>query len=190
MIPEWLSLIDVAYVAVALLFALGGLQRGFASQVAHVITFLAVGAILFFAYPSIFSYIGRLFRNLNETYMMWLILAGLAVLTIVFFIFLSKLLSNVLKTQISDRSDRIYGFTLGFIRGALVALFVMIFMVILGPPKTYDTFRMKSSVGQLVCYEMVPRIQPHMTRALLEERVDKLREALIYQEEAGVVEIN
>jgi len=188
MIPEWLSLIDVAYVAVALLFALGGLQRGFASQVAHVITFLVVGAALFFAYPSIFSYMGRLFRNLNETYMMWLILAGLAVLTLVFFIFLNKLLANVLKTQISDRSDRTYGFILGFVRGLLVALFVMVFMVILGPPKTYDTLRVKSYVGRLVCYEMVPRIQPHMTRAVLEERVEKLREALIYQEEAGLPE--
>jgi len=188
MIPEWLSLIDVAFVAVALLFALGGLQRGFAGQVAHVITFLALGAALFFAYPAIFSYLGRLFRNLNETHMMWLILAGLAGLAIVFFIFVNKLLANILKTQISDRSDRVYGFTLGFVRGALVALFAMVFLVILGPPKFYDSFRMKSHVGKLVCYEMVPRIQPHMTRSVLEERVNKLREALIYQEEAGVLE--
>lgn len=188
MIPEWLSLIDVAYVAATLLFAMGGLQRGFAGQVAHVITFLAMGAVLFFAYPHIFSYMGRLFRNMNETVMMWLILAGLAVLMIVFFIFLSKVLANLLKTQISDRSDRVYGFILGFIRGALVTVFIMIFMVILGTPKVYDSFRTKSHVGKLVCYEMVPRIQPHMTRAVLEDRVDKLRDALIYQEEAGVVE--
>ena len=108
---------------IALLFALGGLQKGFASQVAHIITFVALGVFLFFAYPSIYTHMGRLFRNLNETYMMWLILAGLAVLAIVFFIYLNKLLANVLKTQISDRADRVYGFTLGFVRGALVALF-------------------------------------------------------------------
>jgi len=186
MIPEWLSLIDVAYVAVALLFALGGLQKGFAGQVAHVVTFLALGAALFFAYPAIFSYLGRLFRNLNETYMMWLILAGLAALAIVFFILLSKLLANVLKTQISDRSDRVYGFSLGFVHGGLVALFAMVFLVILGSPEVYDRLRMKSHVGKLVCYEMVPRIQPHMTKAVLEDRVNQLREALIYQEEAGL----
>jgi len=188
MIPEWLSLIDVAYVAVALLFALGGFQNGFAGQVAHIITFVALGVFLFFAYPPIFSYLGRVFRNLPDTYMMWLILAGLAVLTIVFFILVSKLLANVLKTQISDRSDRTYGFALGFIRGAMVTLVIMIFLVILGTPKFFDTFSQKSRVGKLVCYELVPRIQPHMTRAVLEERVDQLREALIHQEEAGVVE--
>ncbi len=186
-IPDWLSMIDVAYVAVALLFALGGLQKGFAGQVAHVITFLALGTALFFAYPAIYSYLGRLFRNLNETYMMWLILAGLAVLAIVFFVFVSKLLANVLKTQISDKSDRVYGFALGFVRGALVALFVMVFLVILGPPKFYDSLRMKSRVGKLVCYEMVPRIQPHLNKSTVNENFDKMREALIYQEEAGVL---
>jgi hypothetical protein len=43
-------------------------------------------------------------------------------------------------------------------------------------------------VGKLVCYQLVPRIQPHMTRAVLEERVNKLRDALIYQEDAGMLE--
>ncbi len=188
MIPDWLSLIDVAYVAVALLFALGGFQKGFAGQVAHVITFVALGAFLFFAYPAIFSYLGRLFRNLNETYMMWLILAGLAVLAIVFFIFVSKLLANVLKTQISDRSDRAYGFILGLVRGVLVTLFAMVFLVILGPPKFYDSFHTKSYVGKLVCYEIVPRIQPRLNESTVGEGFDKMREALIYQEEAGVLE--
>lgn len=189
MIPSWLSLIDIAFVAAALLFGLGGFQKGFAGQVAHVITSVALAIFLFFAYPSIFSYFGRIFRNLNETYIMWLILAGLAALTVVFFLFVNKLLANILKTQISDRSDRAYGFSLGFIRGILVAGFIMIFLVILDSSgKTYDKFRAKSRVGKLVCYQLVPRIQPHMTRAVLEERVNKLRDALIYQEDAGMLE--
>jgi uncharacterized membrane protein required for colicin V production len=188
MIPEWLSLIDIAYIAAALLFALGGLQKGFASQVAHIITFVTLGAVLFFAYPSIYTYMGRLFRNLNETYMMWLILAGLAVLTIVFFIYITKLLANVLKMQISDRTDRVYGFILGFIRGALVALFVLLFIVILGSEKFYAVLSEKSRIGQLVCYEMVPRIQPHLNRESVGGGFDRMREALIYQEEAGLPE--
>lgn len=188
MIPAWLSLIDVAYVAVALLFALGGLQKGFASQVAHIITFVALGVFLFFAYPSIYTYLGRLFRNLNEIYMMWLILAGLAVLTVVFFIYLSKLLANLLKMQISDRTDRIYGFSLGFIRGALMALFAMLFLVILGSEKFYTVLSEKSHVGRLVCYEMAPRIQPHLNKDSVGDGFDRMREALIYQEEAGLPE--
>ncbi|MCF7818217.1 MAG: CvpA family protein [Kiritimatiellales bacterium] len=188
MIPQWLSLIDVAFVGVAVLFALAGYQKGFAGQVAHILTFVVLGITLFFFYPAVFSYMGRLFRSLDETYMMWLILAGLGVLAILFFKLVSKLLANVMKMQITDKADRNYGFVLGLIRGALLALFAMIFLVILGPPKFYDAFRMKSRVGKLVCYEMVPSIQPHMTRGMLEERVDKLKEALIYQKEGGKLE--
>ncbi len=188
MVPDWISLIDIAFLGVALLFGMGGFQKGFAGQVAHIITFLALGTALFFAYPALFRYFGRLFRNLNETYMMWLLLAGLVVLAVVFFVFISKLLANMLKTQISDRSDRAYGFALGFIRGVLVALFLMIFLVILGPPKFHDAFGAKSRVGKLVCHELVPRIQPHVTPSALGEQVDKLRETLIHQEDAGMVE--
>lgn len=188
MVPDWISLIDIAFLGVALLFGLGGFQKGFAEQVAHIITFLVLGIALFFAYPALFGYFGRLFRDLNETYMMWLILAGLVVLAIVFFVFISKLLANVLKTQISDRSDRAYGFSLGFIRGALVALFLMIFLVILGPSKYHDALGAKSKIGQWVCYELVPRIQPHVTPAALGEQVDKLRETLFHQEDAGMIE--
>lgn len=186
MIPQWLSLIDVAFVAVALLFALGGLQRGFAAQVAHITTFLALGIALFFAYPAIFSFLDRLFHNLNETYMMWLILAGLVVLAVIFFMFTTKLLANVLKTQISDRSDRFYGFALGFVRGALLALFAMIFLVILDLGKFSEAFSEKSHIGQLVCYELAPRIQPRLNKESVGDGFDKMREALIYQEEAGL----
>ncbi len=189
MIPDWLSFVDIAYVAVALLFAMGGFQKGFAGQVAHILTIVAMGLFLFFAYPRIFSYLGREFRNLNETHMVWLILVGLAVLTVLFFVYVSKLLANVLKTQISDRSDRAYGFTLGLIRGGLLTLLAMVFLVILGPPKFDETFGRKSYVGKLVCYELVPRIQPRLNKSTVGESFDKMRKGLLYQDEAGVVEL-
>jgi uncharacterized membrane protein required for colicin V production len=188
MIPDWLSLVDIAYVAGVVLFGMSGFHKGFSGQVAHFLTTIALAAFLFFAYPSIYSYFGRIFRNLNETYMMWLILAGVAVLTLMVFLWVSKVVEKVLKTQISERSDRFYGTSLGLLRGALVALLIMVFLVMLGPPHIYDKFRSKSQVGKLVCYELVPRIQPHLTRSDLEERVDKLKEALLHQEEAGVLE--
>jgi uncharacterized membrane protein required for colicin V production len=95
MMPGWLSLIDVAFVAVALLFALGGLQKGFASQVAHIVALTGLGVALLLAYPAVFNFLGGLFRNLNETYMTWMLLAGLVVLTILFFMFITKLLAGV-----------------------------------------------------------------------------------------------
>jgi len=188
MLPDWLSFIDITYAGVVVLFGMAGLQKGFAGQVAHFITTLALAAFLFFAYPTIFKYFGQVFRNLDDTYMMWLILAGVAVLVLAFFLFISKILAGFLKTKISARSDRAFGLMLGTVRGALVALLAMSFLVMLGPAEVYNKFRAKSYVGTLVCYELVPRVQPHLTRSILEERVDQLREALIDQEEAGVLE--
>lgn len=183
MIPDWLSLVDIAYVVVALLFAMEGFQRGFAGQVAHVLTFLVMGLFLFFAYPRIFTHFDRLFHSPNETHMAWLILAGVVVLSILFFIFVSKLLAKVLKTKISDRSDRAYGFTLGFIRGGLLALFAMIFLVILGPAVFHKTLSEKSYVGRFVC-ELAPSIQPRLNKSTLGESYHKVLETLIHQEEA------
>ena len=188
MIPEWLSFVDVAFLGVALLFAWGGFQKGFAGQVAHILTSLIMGGLLFFAYPAIYNYLSRVFRNLEEAYLMWLLLIGLAALAFGVFVLSSKMLASLLKTQISDRSDHAYGFVLGFIRGALVALFAMIFIVMLGPPRFYDSFRVKSYIGKQVCYNLVPRIQPHLNRATLEEKAQEWKQKLLEQQEAGVLE--
>ena len=188
MLPNWLSFIDVAFVGVALLFAWGGYQKGFAEQVAHILTFVIMGIVLFFGYPALFSYFGRVFRNLPDTYLMWLLFAGLLALAIGIFVLISKLLAGLMKTQISERADAVYGFILGLTRGSLVGLFAMIFLVILGPVGIYDTVRIKSYVGKTVCYELVPRIQPHLTRAVLEEKVQGLKDKLMEQEDAGMLE--
>lgn len=188
MIPYWVSFVDVAFLGVALLFAWGGFQKGFAGQVAHILTFLIMGGVLFFAYPAIYSYLSRVFRNLEEAYLMWLLLVGLAVVAVGVYVMCSKMLASLLKTQISDRSDHVYGFMLGFIRGTLAALFAMIFIVMLGPPRFYDSFRAKSYIGRQVCYNLVPRIQPHLNRATLEEKVKDWKLKLMEQEEAGVLD--
>ncbi len=188
MIPDWLSWIDVAYAGVALLFAWGGYQKGFAGQVAHILTFLVSGILLFFAYPAIFEYLGRIFRNFSQIYIMWLIMAVLLIVTIGIFLLFTKLLARLLKTQISDGSDAVYGFILGFIRGLLAALFGMIFLVMFDSSgKTYDNFKSKSYVGKLVCHEIVPRIQPRLAPAL-ERNIQELKDKLMEQKEAGVLE--
>ncbi|VGO21691.1 CvpA family protein [Pontiella sulfatireligans] len=185
MLPDWVSYVDVGFAAVALLFAWSGWQKGFAGQVAHILTFVIMGGLLFFAYPAIFSYLGRALRNVNETYLMWLILGAMAALALAVFLVLSKMLQSLLKAQISDQSDKAYGFSLGLVRGILVALFAMVFLVILGPPRIYEGFSGQSKVGRMVCHDIVPRIQPHLTRAVLEGKAQQLRDKLMEQEEAG-----
>ena len=188
MLPDWLSWIDVVYVGIALMFAWGGFQKGFAAQVAHILTFLVSGVLLFFAYPALFEYFGRVFRNLDQIYMMWLILAVLLLAAIGIFLLFTKLLARLLKTQITDGSDAIYGLLLGLLRGLLAALFGMILMVMLDSSgKTYDACKSKSYVGKLVCRELVPRIQPRLAPAL-ERNIQQLKDKLMEQKEAGMLE--
>ena len=187
--PSWLSLVDVGFLAVALLFAWGGCQKGFAGQIAHILTFFIMGVFLFFGYPALFSYLRGLLRGAEETYLMWLILAATFALGVGVFVLTTKLLAGVVKAQITERADHVWGFVLGFVRGLLLALFgVMLLVMLDASGRVYDKFRAKSHVGRMVCYEVVPRVQPHLTRAVLEEKTREWKDFLLEQEEAGVLE--
>jgi uncharacterized membrane protein required for colicin V production len=187
MMPNWLSWIDVGYLIVVLMFAWGGAQRGFAAQLAHVLTFFASAVLLFFAYPFLFTYFGGVFRRLEETYLMWLLLITLLILGIALFIVFSKMLASLLKLQITDRGDRGWGFFFGLFRGALTVLVATIILVMVDRTGgSYDRLRTKSHVGKLVCYKIVPRIQPRLT-ALYENKISDWKSELLRREEAGDV---
>lgn len=187
MIPNWLSLIDVCVVVAVLLFAWGGSQKGFAAQVSHIITFFAMGVVLFFVYPSVFRFLGRVLRGVEDTYIMWLLLAGVVGVAILVFVLVSKLLAGAMQTQISNVADAFWGFVLGLFRGFLVVLIVMVFLVMLdGSRKLYESFREKSYFGRIVCYDMIPRIQPHVSKAVIQEKTNELKQKLLQQEEAGL----
>lgn len=185
MIPIWLSWVDVGFVVVVVLFAWGGFQKGFAAQLAHVLTFLATGMLLFFAYPFLFTYFGGIFRNLEEAYLMWMLLITLFVLGIALFILFSKLLAGLVKMQMSDLADTGWGCFFGLFRGLLIGLTGMILLVMLDRSGlTYDRFRMKSQVGKVVCYHIVPNIQPRLT-TLYEDKIGDWKSTLLQREEAA-----
>lgn len=187
--PDWLSYLDVAFVAVVAWFAWRGAERGFAGQIAPLITFAVVAVLMFFAYPHVFNLLDRSFRKVEEIYFMWLILAGLFLLALGVFSLISKLLAGVMQAKVSVAADRGWGATLGLFRGVLTTVIVMMLMVMLEPrARAYDGFRIKSHVGKLVCYELVPRVQPHLSRTVLENRTRSWRNALMDREEAGRLE--
>ena len=186
MVPGWFSFVDLAFLGVALLLAVGGFQRGLAAQVVHVATFVVMGLLLYFTYPPVFSFLERLFPDVDPAYLMWALFFGLLLLAIGCFSLIGKLLAKSLKVRVSPGSDHVYGFALGFARGALMALLGMVFLVILGPPEFRECFRAKSQVGKLVCNQMVPHIQPRIPRAKV-EGISRVKSALLYQEEAGVL---
>lgn len=184
MIPEWFSWIDVVFVLVVLLSALGGFQKGFAGQIAQLSTFILFGILLFFAYPNIYHHMVLRFHDLDQAYVSWLILLGMAVLSLLFFILTNRALAKMFKSQISSRSDHSYGFLLGFIRGVLFALFAMILLVILGPSELANTMRAKSVAGKFVSRKLVPCVQPHLNRSTLNADFEKMRSSLFHQEDA------
>ncbi len=173
--PGWLSFIDVAFVIVVVLFAWGGFQKGFAGQIAHIATALVLGGLLFFAYPHVLGFLGRVFRSIDETYLMWVLVIGLLVLSVFVFILMSKLFASLLKAHLSERSDHVYGLILGTIRGALTALLFMIILMMLGSPRIEDAFRDKSYTGTFVARELVPRIRPHVSRRVWTENEEKIK---------------
>lgn len=185
MIPNWLSLIDILYVVIIFLCAWNGFNKGFSGQAAYVLTAVLCGILLFFAYPVLFSYFGRVFRGLEEAYLMWLLLIGLGAVSIGLFTLFSKITAKLIKTQMSDGLDAGWGLVFGFFNGMLVTLMVMILIVMLDRSgKTYDLMRTKSQVGKLVCYELLPRIQPRLT-TLYENKVRDWKAQLMEREEAG-----
>ena len=126
------------------------------------------------------------FRSIDDAMLMWLLLVGVAALAVGVFALFSKLLSKLLEMQISPRSDTAYGFVLGLVRGTFTALFIMVFLVMLGPPKCYESFRAKSYVGTMVCEELVPVIQPNFKKLALESKMQGAKDKLLEQEDAGV----
>ncbi|MEI6891626.1 MAG: CvpA family protein [Pontiella sp.] len=182
--PSGLSFVDIVVLIVIILFAWGGFQRGFAAQVASILTALCSGLFLFFAYPLLFNYFGTIFRGVEKTYLMWIILATLVILGIALYVLVSKLLAGLLVKRFSERSDGMWGLILGFIRGTLIVLLMMILMVMLDRSGTiYDKFNVKSYAGRFVCFEMVPHIQPRFT-ALYEGKIPEWKADLLQREEA------
>ena len=161
-------------------------QKGFAGQMAPILTFLIMAPILYFAYPAIYEALGNLFREVDEGMLMWLLLVGVVALAIGVFALFSKLLAKLLEVQVSPRSDTAYGLVLGLVRGTFTALFVMIFLVMVGPPKFYESFSAKSYVGTLVCEELVPVIQPNFKKIVHSGKMRGAKDKLLEQEDAGV----
>ena len=188
MIPDWFSFVDFAFVVAVLLFAWGGFQKGFAAQIAHILTFLVLVVLLVFAYPYAYTFLGRAFRSLDETFIMWILIVILAAAAVGLFIVFSKMLANLLKKQISEGSDHVFGFLMGAVRGTLTALLVMIFLVMLGPQRIEDSFTEKAYTGKFVCNELVMRIRPRLSRPLVQEKTGEWRDWLLGQEEAGELE--
>lgn len=180
-----ISLIDVAFVCVVLLFAWAGCQKGFAAQVAPILTLAAFGGILFFIYPPVFDFLKGLLYTLSDTSVMWIILGLVLILAGFLFVSSNKLFARILKAKVTNGADRAWGLCLGLIRGMLVALLVLILFIMVGPRNQHEILPGKSYVGNMVYHRLVPRIQPHFEPSEVGDKIDLLRNKLLEQEDAG-----
>lgn len=177
MIPVWFSFIDVAFVMAVILFAWGGYQKGFAAQVAHILAFIILGGLLLFAYPHIQGFlITRI--HVNETLIMWGLVALLIGLSVVAFLLISKLLVSMLKPQVTESTDQTFGLLLGMVRGALAALLFMIFLTMLGPQGVVNKMCEKSYTGRFVVYRVVPQIQRYRNSPIVTEGIQKVEDRI------------
>ena len=186
MLPYSISLIDVIAACVVLLFAWAGCQKGFAGQVAPVLTLAVFGGVLFYAYPHIFSYFEDLFHKMSDAYVMWAILAVVGILMAGLFILFNKVFVKILKAQVTERTDSVYGFMLGLIRGVLFTLLAFVLIVMVGPRDYHEQLTERSHVGRLVCQRLVPHIQPHMTKSEVVRNIDRLRNTLLEQDDPTI----
>jgi len=183
-----ISLIDVIAVCMVLLFAWAGCQKGFAAQMAPVLTLAVFGGTLFYAYPHMFRYFEDLFHKMSDAYVMWGILVVLAVLMAGLFIVSSRLFAKIIRARVTSRTDRFCGFLLGLMRGVLFTLLGLVLVVMVGPRDYHEQLTEKSHVGRLVCQRLVPHIQPHLTAPEVERNIDRLRSKLLEQDDpaAGI----
>jgi uncharacterized membrane protein required for colicin V production len=180
-----MSYVDAILMVVCLLFALGGFQKGFAGQIAQLTTFVCAMIGLFFFYPFLFSLARDSFTRVDDTYLMWVLLAVFLLVALIIYIGVTRLMAMAIKSQITESSDRALGMLLGMFRGIFIIVFVMMFSVMLGPVRCYEEVRGRSGIGRFVCDEMVPRVQPHMTRANFRAKLLRVRSGLRNTKEHG-----
>jgi uncharacterized membrane protein required for colicin V production len=123
----------------------------------------------------------------NQTLLIWILVILLTVAAFFFFIFTNKLLVKVLKFQISDKADHVYGVLLGLLRGVILVLFALSLVVILGPKGTREKVEKKSRVGQFVCQRIVHHVQPYLTPSFFEKGVEDLKKK-VKRKELDLVE--
>lgn len=188
MIPEWMSLIDLSFVVLVLLFGMSGFQQGYARQLVHVFSYLLGMVFLLFLYPLLFNFVSYSCPGCSETYLIWAMLLGMIFVGIGVFMLVVRLMARRFKAEASGGKDRSMGFLFGMIRGGLLLLFVLMYAAILGSRESRDVMAGKSVVGEVVCEVLAPQAQPRMEKGSISEWGERIQRRLLEREEAGVLE--
>ena len=169
MVSEWLNMIDIIFILIIGFSSMGGFQQGFSMQIAQVISFLTFVTLLFFSYSPIFDYVQTQFGNLHDSYISWLVMFALALLSFILFYIITTILAGKVFADISSSADHLWGLMFGLVRGVLVAVITVILLTIVGPSEIKNVIQNRSQIGSFIERELVPYVQPHLNNKSMKE---------------------
>ena len=184
MMHTWLNWVDIIGFLIVLFSSMGGYQSGFAKIVAQLVSFITFVFCLFFVYPPLHEYVREVYSWLGESYLVWALLLSIVLFSYLLFSLSTRLLIHLLKRQVSERTDRIYGATLGFCRGILLLFSVLVFLAMVGPKNLRKLMKEDSHMGRFVIMKAVPYIQPYLSEETIGDEIRKLQDRLMVRPDA------
>jgi uncharacterized membrane protein required for colicin V production len=174
--PEQLYTIDILFAALVLLFVFEGIKHGLSSELAHVVTLIALLAGFCFFYPQLTQLASDHWQTLPPSAVQIAVSALMLLAAVLLFVLLRALFKQLLKNKLGEAADKIAGGLAGALRGALVGLVVLVGLSLIPNDSLYQTLSEKSSVGGWACNTLAPWAKPRIME--LPVLKDKMSEKL------------
>jgi len=174
--PEQLYTIDILFAALVLLFVFAGIKHGLSSELAHVVTLIALLAGFCFFYPQLTRLTSDHWQALPPSAVQIAVPVVMLLAAALLFLLLRALFKQLLKDKLGEAADKIAGGLAGVLRGALVGLAVLAGLSLIPNDSLCQMLSEKSSVGAWVCNTLTPWAQPRIME--LPVLKDKMSEKL------------
>ena len=174
--PEQLYTIDILFAALVLLFVFEGIKHGLSSELAHVVTLIALLAGFCFFNPQLTKLASDHWQAMSPSAVRIIVPVVMLLASVVLFLLLRALFKQMLKDKLGEAADKVAGGLAGALRGALVGSAVLVGLSLIPNDSLYRTLSEKSSVGAWVCNTLAPWAQPRIME--LPVLKDKMSEKL------------
>ncbi len=160
--PEMLYTIDILFAVFVLFFAVGGLLRGLAGELASLLTLLILLVWICFFYPSLTQFAARNWSPLSGTIIQGVVLLVLLLAALILSYLMNILFKQMFKSRVGEITNRLIGSGIGLLRGALIGLSLFAALSLLPNEKLYAMLSEKSAIGGWVCNRFTPWLYPRL----------------------------
>ncbi len=161
-LPEMLYTIDIILAAFVLFFAVVGLVRGIAGELASLLTLFALLFGVCFYYPILTQLAATAWGSLSPGAIQGVVLLVFGLGTVVLFCLLRILFKQAFKENVGMLTDRIAGMVVGLLRGWLIGLSLMTALSLLPNEALYVKLSEQSVIGGWVCTRFTPWVYPRL----------------------------